>query len=278
MLGVRHVAVLVAAAALVVSAPGAAGTRDVSTARIAENVRNLAALGPRVPGSGAERRGTELAAAALRESGFRVLRQQVPLPRGGVSHNAVGLGEGPIRFVVVAHVDTVRGSPGANDNASGVAALLEAARVLGPRPGTAFAVVGAEERAETGARVHLGSQRFVRGVSPAARRVAYGVALDMVGVGGALHVRGIEAQPNRSARLLLREARRLGVRATYLRDSGISDHADLTRAGLPAAWLQWREDACWHRPCDRAQRVDPRKVAVVVRIVVAAASRASSGP
>ena len=37
-------------------------------------------------------------------------------------------------IVVGAHYDTVLGSPGADDNASGVATLLEIARALGPRP------------------------------------------------------------------------------------------------------------------------------------------------
>lgn len=36
------------------------------------------------------------------------------------------------RVIVLAHYDTVSGSPGADDNASGVAVLLEAARVLAP--------------------------------------------------------------------------------------------------------------------------------------------------
>jgi Zn-dependent M28 family amino/carboxypeptidase len=36
------------------------------------------------------------------------------------------------RVVVIAHYDTVAGSPGADDNASGVAVLLEIARVLAP--------------------------------------------------------------------------------------------------------------------------------------------------
>jgi len=36
--------------------------------------------------------------------------------------------------LIGAHYDTVRGSPGANDNASGVAALLEIARLLAAKP------------------------------------------------------------------------------------------------------------------------------------------------
>ena len=41
------------------------------------------------------------------------------------------------RILVGAHYDSIPGSPGADDNASGVAALLAAARALGPRRASA---------------------------------------------------------------------------------------------------------------------------------------------
>ncbi len=51
-------------------------------------------------------------------------------------------GSGAEVFVVGAHYDSVRGSPGANDNGSGVAALLEISRLLaGERPGTTLRFV-----------------------------------------------------------------------------------------------------------------------------------------
>ncbi|RME66205.1 MAG: M28 family peptidase, partial [Nitrospirae bacterium] len=40
--------------------------------------------------------------------------------------------------LVGAHYDAVAGSPGADDNASGVVVLLEVAKTLGPRPGLVF--------------------------------------------------------------------------------------------------------------------------------------------
>ena len=82
----------------------------------------------------------------------------------------------------------------------------------------------------------------------------------MVGVGTTLNVRGLESSPNRSARKLLRAADALGARASYLRDTGQSDHDELTRGGVPAAWLEWRWDVCWHRPCDRIHRLRPWKL------------------
>lgn len=249
--------VAVAAAILALAAPG-----PVSGDRAHATVRELAALGPRPAGSLAERRAANLVAARFRALGYRVVFQRVELPRGGVSRNIVALPRGPVRVVVTAHVDGVSEGPAANDNASGVAVMLELARVLRGTDGIVFAGLGAEERVETGSSVHLGAARFARGFSRAGKqRIRLAVNLDMVGVGARLFVRGIEASPNRSARQF---------RLPYLRDPGHSDHAELTRAGLPAAWLQWREDACWHRACDRAGRVDPRKLEATARHVLRA--------
>jgi Zn-dependent M28 family amino/carboxypeptidase len=50
----------------------------------------------------------------------------------GVNILAVKPGEDEMALFVGAHHDTVRGSPGADDNGAGVAALLELARVLAP--------------------------------------------------------------------------------------------------------------------------------------------------
>ena len=217
----------------------------------------------RRPGSAGERALARTVAARFRALGYRVSEQRFPLPRGGTSLNVVGRTPGRVRIVIGAHMDGVSGSPAANDNGSGVAVMLELARALAGEPGVLVAGIGAEERRETGSRIHLGAQRLARGLGPTGKRLV--VVLDMVGVGARLHVRGIEAQPNASARLLLRGG------GTYLRDPGHSDHAELTRAGIPAAWVQWREDACWHRPCDHASRVGARKLDAAYTLVLRAA-------
>jgi aminopeptidase YwaD len=196
----------------------------------------------------------------------------VRLPNGRRSRNVVGRTPGPLRAIVVAHLDGVSGTVAANDNASGVAVMLEVARALEGIDGLLVAAVGAEEREETGSRLHLGSARLVRGLSRAARRsIRLALSLDMVGVGTALNVRGLERRPNRSARLTLARARALGLRASYLRDEGVSDHAEFTRAGIPAALFTWRWDTCWHTTCDRPRRVRARKLGQVGRTTVAAA-------
>jgi hypothetical protein len=242
----------------------AAPAGEVSGARAKATVRALVALGPRPAGSAAERRAAGLVEARLRSYGYLVSVQSFSLPGGGVSRNVVASGGAAPRVVVLAHVDGVRRGPAANDNGSGVAVLLELARVLRGTPGVVFVATGAEERVETRSRIHLGAARFVE-LGPR-QGIRLAVSLDMVGYGASLHVRGIEREPNRSARALLAAA----PEATYLRDPGWSDHAELTRAGLPAAWLQWRDDPCWHRACDRAGRVDAGKLAACGEIVLTA--------
>ena len=69
----------------------------------------------------------------IQSVGLQVSREEVPF-EGTVSHNIFGLKEGtdPSKgmFILGAHYDTVEGSPGADDNASAVAALLEVAQCL----------------------------------------------------------------------------------------------------------------------------------------------------
>jgi Peptidase family M28 len=83
-------------------------------------------------------------------------------------------------LLLVAHLDSVAGSPGADDNASGVAALLECARLLAslePSPTAApvtLAVVDLEEVGRVGATVLARDPAF-------RRRVAASVSLESVG-------------------------------------------------------------------------------------------------
>ena len=59
--------------------------------------------------------------------------------------NLVASGPDGGRILVGAHYDTVGSSPGADDNASGVAVLLEVARVLGPSVPVTYVLFDAEE-------------------------------------------------------------------------------------------------------------------------------------
>ena len=269
-----RLAACICAAALLTAAPAA--QVDSAGLRAQQTVRALAVLGPRVAGSPTERLAARVVTARFAKLGLRPVVQAVPLPRGGASRNLVFRTGGPLRAIVVAHLDGVSAGPAANDNGSGVGAMLEVARELGDAPGVLYAALGAEERVMTGSKLHLGSARLLRSLSAAERRsVRLALSLDMVGYGPELDVRGIERRPNRSALRALAAARRLGIRATYLRDRGQSDHEELTRGGVPAAWIEWRWDPCWHTACDRVGRTDTGKLAAAIRLTVAAVRAAS---
>ncbi len=271
-----------ALAFLAASAVGLAGAADgaaYSAPRAKALVERLAALGPRPAGSANERRAAAIVAERFRTLGWPVTSQRFRLPDGRWSRNVVAHHKGPLRAVLVAHVDGVREGPAANDNASGVAALLEVASALRGRDGLLLAALGAEERVETGSSLHLGSARLMRSLPRAIRpgiRVA--LSLDMVGVGTTLNVRGLERRPNRSARAFIAKGRRLGLRPRYLRDSGVSDHAEITRGGVPAVLVTWRWDRCWHSPCDRPRRVSGRKIVQVARTAAVTARAVLPAP
>ena len=273
---VRIVGCACAAALL---AGSSAARVDQAGVRAKQTVRAIAVLGPRVAGSLNELRAARVVRSRFARLGLTPAVQRVPLPRGGFSRNLVfRSGGGSLRAIVVAHLDGVSAGPAANDNGSGVGALVEVARELGKAPGVLYAALGAEEQVMTGSSLHLGSARLLRSLTRAERRgVRVALSLDMVGYGPELNVRGIEVRgPNRSARAALAAARTIGIRATYLPDRGLSDHEELTRGGVPAAWIEWRWDPCWHSACDRVGRLDTAKLSAVIRVTAQAVRAATA--
>jgi hypothetical protein len=268
LLGVTLSALVVALAAPTTSS--AVNGRDAK-----EWARQLAELGPRPAGGRHERQAGAIVRQRLNELGYNVETQRFPLPEGGRSLNVVGQTPGAIRVIIVAHMDGMPGTVAANDNGSGVGVMLEVAEDLAGEQGVLVAAVGAEERRNTGAGYHLGSRKLSRSLSPAEREgVRFAVSVDMVGVGWTLNIRGLEARPNRSSRMLLNAAERLDASASYLRDTGQSDHDEFVKRGVPASWIEWRWDQCWHLPCDQAHRLRPWKLWQAGRVVHEAALRA----
>jgi glutaminyl-peptide cyclotransferase len=228
----------------------------------------LAALGPRPAGGANERRAGAIVRQRFLDLGYNVTTQRFPLPEGGRSLNVIGRTPGPLRVIIVAHMDGMPWTRAANDNGSGVGVTLMLAQYLANEPGVLVAALGAEERRHTGAGWHLGSRRLTRSLTEAQKNgVRLALSIDMVGYGSTLNIRGLESSPNRSARLLLAAARRLGIPASYLRDTGQSDHDDLTRGGVPAAWIEWRWDPCWHMACDQIHRLKPYRLRAAGRVV-----------
>lgn len=104
-----------------------------------------------------------------------VIARTVPHPH----HSPSGRGkEGEGLIIVGAHLDSVEGSPGADDNASGVAVLLEAARILARsrlRAEVLFCAFNLEEFNM------IGSTHFARKLKAQKAKVKAMISLEMVG-------------------------------------------------------------------------------------------------
>ena len=155
-----------------------------------------------------------------------------------------------------AHLDSVPAGPGANDNGSGSATVLELAHELSQRtpdqrPLTLrFALFGGEELGL------YGSRYYVQNLSATDRQqLLADINLDMVGVGDAWRFGGTEDL----VQVALGAASDLGQRALPLRGPlvGASDHASFLDAGIPAVFLYRVEDPNYHTAGDVASLVDP---------------------
>lgn len=101
---------------------------------------------------------------------------------GGKTANVVATLRGTVNpelvYVVSSHYDSVAGGPGADDDSSGTAALLEAARVLADNPMPATIVFASFTGEEAGL---LGSREFVRQAVANKMQVVGALNNDMIG-------------------------------------------------------------------------------------------------
>jgi Zn-dependent M28 family amino/carboxypeptidase len=151
-------------------------------------------------------------------------------------------------LMVGAHLDSVLAGPGINDNGTGVAALLELARVVrrrAPNHAVRFAFWGAEEFGL------IGSRAYAR--SPDRNQVTAYLNFDMLGSrGGSI---GVYQGP--FAQRMAAYFSRRGLRTQTVDLSGRSDHAPFEQVGIPVGGLfAGGTDPCYHAACDRLDNVD----------------------
>jgi aminopeptidase YwaD len=241
-------------------------------------VRRLAGrIGPRLATGRAYQRSARLVARRFRQLGYDVRTQTFPVPAGdswgvpvdaGRSSNVVAEPRGfdPTRphRLVGAHLDTVAVAPGAEDNASGVAVLLELARLAAERPPrlpVVFVAFGAEEPRGPGDDLHhFGSRHYVDAMGARERRSLRAMAsLDRVGVGRLVPVCTGPLSPPTVQQQVLRAARRVDVPARAC-DNTASDHWSFEKAGFPVVRLGSTSYAAYHSAADLPRVVDPAQL------------------
>lgn len=248
-------------------APALAFDVDLAMSHIRLLAENI---GVRVSGSESEALAAGYVAEYLESLGYSVLISQVPLPDGSVSQNLRALKTGSSASVVMvgAHVDSKAPSPGANDNASGVAVVLELARDLRDAditPSVEFVLFGAEEMVDSNAdHHHYGSRRFVQEMTAEERSALVAmISVDMVAYGDEFLVRDMGRGPPTLTEMLLAYSGDHGLGVLYAEDTGTygwSDHEPFELAGFPAAWLEWHRDPAYHTKGDTYGHCDPEPV------------------
>ena len=260
---------------------------DIDPRVARQAVRHLAGeIGPRPGHTRAYDRAATWVERRLTAAGWRVERQRFPTPGGvswgvpveaGPGSNVVAT-RGDVRpgrpwLLVGAHLDTVPQSPGAEDNASGIGALLAVADAVGQRrtrlPVVLVAFGSEEPRGPGDDDHHYGSRAYVASLTAARRGTLRGaLSLDRVGVGDAVVV-GSAAEPSPLRAELARAARRAAVPTVLETGQRSSDHWSFVREGLPGVRLGSTPYAGYHSPGDTPDVVDLAQVERAARLVVA---------
>ena len=252
---------------------------EFETARVLRDIRRLAEdIGPREATSRNFAEAADLVQRRLSSYGLDIRRTAVRVPAGsswgtpvdaGRSANVIaeppGFDATEPHLVIGAHLDTVPTAPGAEDNASGVAVMLELARVAEsrqlPLPVQLIAFGAEEPRGSGDAMHHFGSQQYVADLSRAERRAIVGmVALDRVGVRASEVPVCAGNDSGTDLRRRLRAAGRAADVPTRACRSVTSDHWSYAKVGVPAVRLGGVPYAGYHSPGDVPSVVDRRQL------------------
>ncbi len=256
------------------------------------------AFGPRVPGSAAHQQTAAFLIAELQKYADNVVTQSFEhtVPRLGQTVTLTNIiagfrFEAGRRVLLCAHWDSRpwadedpdssrRREPvmGANDGASGVAVLLEIARVLRENPppvGVDIVLFDGEDFGTPGeARSYaIGAQHFAR-TKQARYNPIFGILLDMVG-DRELEIFQ-EGNSVQFARAVVDHvwnlASRLGIRefVPRLRHEVFDDHVPLLEAGMPVIDIIDFDYPYWHTVADTPDKCSAASLEKIGRVVLAA--------
>ena len=173
----------------------------------------------------------------------------------GESQNVVARPAGGVcRIVVGGHYDSVPTGPGANDNGSGTAVVIELARTLAANGGgdACFALFGAEEIGLVGSYAYIDalSADELGGLEAM-------LNFDMLGVGAGWPLGGSTALADLAGEVA--EGLDIPYRLSSS-DPGGSDHAPFIEAGVPALIVNCFCDSNYHTAADRFAFLERQRI------------------
>lgn len=276
--------------------PRLLGGEAADAARAMAHMEHLSiAIGPRPVGTKSEAAAAEYIAQRLSEYGYTV--SVTPVRRGVgdglcVSQNVVAVSPAPEpgakTILIAASIDSpTPDSPGADDNASGVAAMLECARIaagVNARHNLAFAAFGASSMGRAGSKA-VAEAAGGAGIDP--QDVIMAIILDSVGGPGPVKLIPWGGPRALAPRAMAGLVGAIGGGRRYDATVGLltevqADHAPFLYAGIPAVALTTARSLPYSAPgslapyWDSVDSVDPTSVAGAADAAIAATRWVSS--
>lgn len=295
-------------------APAEAASATLAAADVAADADTLfmyvadqVAMGPRIPGTPGHDRCVDYITARLKRAGAVVTVQDTLFAPAGSSmspqrvRNITGSFNvgAPRHVLLLAHYDTrpwadeeadaaLHNTPidGANDGGSGVAVLLEIARLMRNLPNNLeveLLFVDAEDAGNHNDDLSwcVGSQAWADAFDPASRRMPdYAILLDMVGARGAcFHREYFSERYARSVNNLVWDAaRRTGYANRFVDKVGGAlndDHIHIMSVGIPAIDIVESQNPetgsfnpSWHTLSDNLDNIDPATLKMTADVVI----------
>jgi len=259
------------------------GLTEFNGERAYQDIEYQLSFGPRIPGTSGHSKILDWMQSELESSAWIVERQELMINDKSIINMIANRGEGDY-ILLGAHYDTrimadqdpvpdFRDDPvpGANDGASGVAVLLEIARIL-PEDlpiGVKLVFFDAEDNGGIDDWDWiLGSRAFVRELNdlPSAA-----IIVDMIGDAD------LEVYYERNSDKYLMEqiwqqARELGYEDIFIpeyRYSMLDDHTPFIEAGIPAVDLIDFNYPFWHTTSDTLDKVSPESLQAIGEVLTA---------
>ncbi|HMN58869.1 MAG TPA: M28 family peptidase [Anaerolinea sp.] len=253
-----------------------------------EHVKKQVDLGMRIPGTPAHADVIQYITSTLNQSGWSVEIQQA-MDNGLEIQNLVATrDDSPPSVLLGAHYDTrqyadqdpdpqkrTQPVPGANDGASGVAVLLEIARVL-PKSvtGVTLLFIDAEDQGDINGQAWIrGASLFVedRYADPVSPRPSAAIIVDMVGDAD-LQLFYENNSDQKLREQIWSTADSLGYSGQFIarpKYTMIDDHIPFRNAGIPAVDIIDFDYPYWHTTADMSDKVSPQSLEAVGKTLVA---------
>ncbi len=240
--------------------------------RAYQDVLAQMALGPRTPGSAAHDQVVDWMVPELEDAGWDVAVQELEYQGQPVRNVIARRGSGTPWIILGAHYDSrlqadqdsdpslkVQPVPGANDGASGVAVLLEMARVLPEKTAKAGQIwlvfIDSEDQGDLpGWDWIYGSRAFVDQLNDPPSAF---VLLDMIGDSD-LNIYYEKNSDINLSRQIWETAASLGYQQQFIQEEKfrmLDDHIPFIQRGIPAVDLIDFDYPYWHTSLDTADKV-----------------------